>query len=503
MIEKSVEAHQIPQERKTCTWAESGKTKGFMGRRLFSLLILTLKKALRHDKWEFIGGEHPLQQSSTQQQGGISNHENAPKRQPAVKLSIITQFYPPDYAATGQLIEELATQLRHQGLHIHIFTGQPGYAFQKEKESAPAIERKDKLLIMRSRTARLWPRRIRGKAVNGLLFCLRSGFHLLKTCWRGDVLLLTTAPPFLPLLGYLANLCFGLPYVCLLYDLYPDVAVELQVVSGRHWLVKFWNVINREIWKHARGLIVLSPSMKERIVAKCPDIADKITVIHSWADPKSITPLSKQNNWFAHKHNLVEKFTVLYSGNMGRCHDMETILAAAQELRQEPIQFVFIGDGARRQDCIEYVNNLGLNNCLFLPYQDKKDLPYSLTACDLSLVSISPGMEGLVAPSKLYGILAAGRPVAVICEEHSYLRQLMEEAHCGFAFNNGDGKGLAAFIRRLAQDTQLANQMGKAGRRYLQSNFTLEIVAQQYSDVLSQALIEELQPQTSIAVESQ
>lgn len=416
-----------------------------------------------------------------------------------MKLSIITQFYPPDYAATGQLIEELANQLKNQGVQIHVFTGQPGYAFQKK--SAPTIERNDKLLIRRSRTARLWPKRIRGKAINGLLFCLRSAFHLLKSCWRGDVLLLTTAPPFLPLLGYLAHLIFKLPYLCLLYDLYPDVAVELQVVSEKHWMVRFWNLVNQEIWKNSSGIIVLSPSMEKRIVAKCPEVADKIAVIHSWANPELIVPLPKQDNWFAHKHNLVDKFTVLYSGNMGRCHDMETILEAAKLLHSEPIQFVFIGDGAKRKVCLEQVKALGLSNCLFLPYQDKKYLPYSLTACDLSLVSISPGMEGLVAPSKLYGILAAGRPVATICEEHSYLRQLVEDARCGATFRNDDAAGLAEFILNLANNRDLAHQMGKAGRRYLKSNFTLEIIGKQYSQLVYKAMRASCSPRGAIAVE--
>lgn len=408
--------------------------------------------------------------------------KNKSDRQASLKLSILTQYYPPDYAATGQFIEELAHQLAQQNIQIHIFTGQPGYAFQKK--SAPKTERSHHLLIRRSRTSRMWPQRIRGKAINGILFCLRSGLHLIKSCWRGDVLLITTAPPFLPILGLLANICFGLPYCCLIYDLYPDIAVELNVVPSQNLIVKFWNFINKCIWKKAQAIIVLSPTMKNRIVNKCPEIKDKISVIHSWADPNWIKPLSKQNNWFAKKHNLLDKFTVLYSGNMGRCHDMDTIIAAAEQLQNQPIQFVFIGDGAKRQDCIEKVHNLGLQNCLFLPYQDKQTLPYSLTACDLSLVSISPGMEGLIAPSKLYGMLAASRPVAAICDTNSYLRQLLADAKCGAAFTNGDATSLAEFIQFLAADKQLADRMGKSGRRYLQLNFTPSIIAQQYAQVL-------------------
>ena len=235
-----------------------------------------------------------------------------------VRLSIITQFYPPDYAATGQLIEELATQLGQLGLPVQVFTGQPGYAFQNE--SAPAIEHLDGVVIRRSRSTRVWSKRIRGKAVNGLLFCLRSGLHLLRTRSRGDVLLVTTAPPFLPILGYLANKLFGVPYVCLLYDLYPDVAVELKVVSDRHRLVRLWDSVNRRIWQQAQQIIVLSPTMKDRVVAKCPEVTNKIAVIHNWADPNRILPIAKHQNWFAKKFNLVDTFTVLYSGNMCRCH---------------------------------------------------------------------------------------------------------------------------------------------------------------------------------------
>ncbi|MBD2742047.1 glycosyltransferase family 4 protein [Coleofasciculus sp. FACHB-1120] len=415
-----------------------------------------------------------------------------------VRLSIITQFYPPDYAATGQLIEELAANLGQLGLPVQIFTGQPGYAFKKH--SAPAIEHCNKVLVQRSRTSRMWPQRIRGKAINGLLFCVRSGLHLLQTAGRGDVLLLTTAPPFLPILGYLANLSFGVPYVCLLYDLYPDVAVELNVVRPQNWLVRFWDFVNSCIWKNAQKIIVLSPSMKDRVTAKCPEVANKISVIHNWADPDRIVPIPKPDNWFAQEFNLVDTFTVLYSGNMGRCHDMDTILEAARLLENEPIQFVFIGNGAKRQTCINKVSMMGLRNCRFLPYQNKQNLPYSLTACDLSLVSISPGMEGLVVPSKLYAALAAGRPLAVICEPHSYLRQLISEAKCGAAFNNEDANGLAKFIQSLAASPNLVNRMGRAGRHYLESNFTPEIIAQQYSTILHQAVRETMELDASAEV---
>lgn len=404
-----------------------------------------------------------------------------------IKLSVITQFFPPDFAATGQLIDELVRQLEKQGVDVEVFTGQPGYAYQCDK--AAAVEQSGKLKIRRSRTTQLCPERIRGKAMNGILFTLRAGFYLLNAARRRNVVMLTTAPPFLPVLGYLAHILFGLSYVCILYDLYPDIAIALKVIPKHHWLARFWQVVNRQILRKAKGIIVLSPAMKRQVASNCPDIAHKISVIHSWANPDFIVPIEKEDNWFAQQYNLVNKFTVLYSGNLGRCHDIHTMLEAAKYLQDEPIQFVCIGGGAKREVLVKEVDRLGLDNFLFLPYQEKHVLPYSLTACDLSIVTMDSGMESLVAPSKLYPALATGRPIAVICPEHSYLRQLISAGNCGSTFENSDCVALAEFIRLLSRDRELTKNMGKAAREYAETYFTPEVISKQYLKVLQDALL--------------
>lgn len=403
-----------------------------------------------------------------------------------MNVSVITEFFPPDYAATGQLIEELVKELEKQGVTIRVFTGQPGYAFTKSE--APASEQIGDILVRRSRSTQIWSGRIRGKAVGGVLFTLRAFLHILRNCRKSDVFLLTSAPPFLPVAGYFSHLLWKFPYVCLSYDLYPDIAIALGVVTKNHWLVKFWRAINRKVWQNSQGIIVLSSAMKERVIAICPEVADKVSVIHSWGDPQLIVPIAKEKNWFAKKHNLVNKFTVLYSGNMGRCHDLDTILATAQQLQNQPIQFVCIGGGAKRERFIQDVARLGLKNFLFLPYQEKSVLPYSLTACDLSLVSLEEGLESLVAPSKLYPALAAGRPIAVICPKTSYLPELIADGKFGITIDNGDSNALSEFILQLNSHPQMAKQMGQLAREYLQSNFTPEIIAKQYIHVLRSSI---------------
>ena len=397
------------------------------------------------------------------------------------RLLIITQFFPPDYAATGQLIQELANQLGNNNVRVSVFTGQPGYAFKRSQ--APAVEIKNNVKIQRTRFKQFYSRRIRSKTFNGIIFTIRSALYLLKNARQHDAVILTTAPPFLPMIGYLINLIFKLDYICLVYDLYPDVVLELGVIDAQNPIAKLWHQINSAVWHRSKEIIVLSDTMKQRIIARHPAIANKISVIHNWADPTWIKPIPKQKNWFAQQHQIGTKFTVLYSGNLGHCHDLDTILDAARLLKEQPVQFVFIGAGAKYQHCQDIAKS-ELSNCIFLPYQDRANLPYSLTACDLALVSIAPGLEGVVAPSKVYGIMAAGKAIAAICEPHSYLRQLIADAHCGQAIDNHHSQKLAEFILALAANPDIARNMGDAGRNYLKQHFTPQLVAKQYCDVL-------------------
>jgi len=386
------------------------------------------------------------------------------------------------------LIQDLAHFLSQEGVAVSVFTGQPGYAFQQTV--APKAEAIAQVQVQRTRSIHLWPKRIRGKAIGGVLFYLRSALHLLRHACHNHVLFLTTAPPFLHSLGYLINRLFGTPYVCILYDFYPDIAVQLGVVDEQHWLVRFWDRLNQRVWARSQAIVVLTTTMQQRLIEKCPAIADKVVVIPNWANPQRIKPIAKHRNWFAQQHHLVNDFVVLYAGNLGRCHDLDTILGAAQILHTQPqIKFLFIGGGARYPDCQAQAQALGLTNLIFLPYQDVAVLPYSLTACDLSLVSIGRGMEGLVAPSKLYAALAAGRPIAAICAAHSYLRTLLDQAHCGQSFRHQDSQGLAHFIQWLSRDPDLRQQMGHAARHYLTTHFSPEISGYRYFQVVQEGIL--------------
>ncbi|WP_242018171.1 glycosyltransferase [Synechocystis sp. FACHB-383] len=195
-----------------------------------------------------------------------------------MKLTILNQFYPPDYAATGQLLEELSIELSKKELDVQIFAGQPGYAF--DQDLAPAQEVCQGVLIRRTRTSRLWPQRLRGRAIAGILYCLRAIVKLRLKRRLGDLILVTTEPPYLMVVAYILHLLYKKPYICLIYDLYPDVAVKLGVAKEKDAIVKLWRWLNHLTWQKAEAIIVLSESMAKVVADKEPALAGKIEVVH-------------------------------------------------------------------------------------------------------------------------------------------------------------------------------------------------------------------------------
>lgn len=403
------------------------------------------------------------------------------------RITVVSQFFPPDFAATGQLLDDLTHRLADRGMKVQVLTGQPAYAYHQSH--APGIEFEPNRCIRRTRASQLWPRRIRGRAINGLLFCVHSGLRLLRYARRGDLILYTTEPAYLPVLGWLVHLITRTPYLVLLYDLYPDVLVELKVLGERHWFTRLWRQLNRWVFADAQELIVLSEPMARRVRYFCPEVAGKVSVIPSWADPATIQPLPKADNWFVERHGLEHTFTVLYSGNQGRCHDLVTLMATALLLRrQKDVQFLFIGSGPQHQRLLDLVKDWGLGNCRFLPYQEPEVLPYSLPAADVAVVSLGIEAEGLVAPSKLYGHLAAGTPIAAITPPGSELQQLVQSSGCGAWFANGDAEGLADWILQLKANPQETERRGQAARALLQASAAPDRITDQYARLLERHL---------------
>ncbi|CAF3834709.1 unnamed protein product, partial [Rotaria sp. Silwood1] len=257
--------------------------------------------------------------------------------------------------------------------------------------------------------------------------------------------------------------------------------------------IKIWNYFDKKVLANATSIIVLSDAMKIVVERKMKAYSvyseKKVVVIHNWADGNFIKPLDKSENNFLKQNDFCEKFIVQYSGNIGASYDLEVIIETANLAKNEnDIIFLFIGDGVKKNKLEKMSQNYNLSNVLFLPYQHKSELPNSLTAPSISIVTYESYLEGLLMPSKLYTTLAAGIPVVGLCSDDSEVARIINKARCGFIIDNNDADKLFKDIISLRSDIQLQNEYGNNARAYFDSNFTLDIAVQKYYNVINSKL---------------
>ena len=253
-------------------------------------------------------------------------------------------------------------------------------------------------------------------------------------------------------------------------------------------IAKLWDFWNQFILKYASAVIVLGRCMKEVIINKGKNISyltDKIHLIHVWSDDRKIKPVERKENPFIKKWSLDGKFLVSYSGNMGRFHDMETIIYAAKKLKKyEDIRFLFIGEGYKKRWMKEFAKDQKLTNCQFSTYVNRNDLGSSLACADVGLVSLSRGQEGLSVPSKTFGILAAGVPAIAIMSRTSEIASIIEENNCGIVVEPGDVQGLADSILMLYNDTNFRKELGRNAVEAIKNKYSLKDAALKYLSII-------------------
>ena len=305
-----------------------------------------------------------------------------------------------------------------------------------------------------------------------------------------DLFIYTTEPPFMTFFAYLVLLIFKKPFIIILYDLYPDILVHTKTLPKFSFVFKFFKYMNKLVYKKADKLVVLNEFMKSKILSTYKDLnEDKISIIYSWADSNKIKPIPKDENFFIRENNLKNKFIVLYSGNFGRCHDIEIIQECVHNLKnQNDILFLFIGSGPRLPFLKVWCQDNNLNNVIFLPSQPLSILPYSLTSADLALVTQLESTDGIIAPSKLYAHLAASTPIAGVSSSTSYLNKIIHENNFGKCFRNGDSAGLSNWIKYLKNHPDETSNLGKRARDYLLKTSTPEIITEKYLNVIKQSI---------------
>jgi glycosyltransferase involved in cell wall biosynthesis len=375
-------------------------------------------------------------------------------------------FYP-DGAATGQLLTDLAEDLvRQHGWRVTVITGVP---LQPSKPALPSLggwlvgrEEYRGVAIRRARGSSFDKRRFAGRAANYVSYFLTA-------CWAGlrvdrpDVVVALTDPPIIGLAAWMAAKRAHAPLVMSYQDLFPEVTSLLEDFHSDA-VDSVLQRVNVFLCRHATRIVALGETMKSRLVENKGAPEERTVIISNWADASAIQPGDKHTE-FARQHGLEDAFVLMHSGNLGLSQGLETILDAAAQLRDLPdLRVVFQGDGVKKADLKRQASALGLTNVLFLPYAPKERLGETFAAADVFVVSLQRGMAGYIVPSKLYGILASGRPYVAAVESSCEVAAITRARDCGLVVEPGSADALAQAVRRLYEDRALSARLGGTAR---------------------------------------
>jgi colanic acid biosynthesis glycosyl transferase WcaI len=386
------------------------------------------------------------------------------------RIVFVNRFFFPDHSATSQILGDLAFHLAKCGNDVRVITSQQHY--DDPQARLPETDTVHGVTIYRLPSTRFGRSALLGRGFDCLSFYASMWRSVLALTNQGDILVVKTDPPLLCVAAMHAAGRRGVRLVNWLQDLYPEAAVELGVplLSGPlgHVLIHLRDVA----LKAAAANVVISQRMAESVRAR-GIASDRVHVIENWCDDEQIRPVAAVDNPLRREWALEDKFVVGYSGNLGRAHEFDTILAAAERLAQDSrVVFLLIGGGHKFDELARRVKERGFGRLFrFIPYQDRELLKYSLGVPDVHWISLKPELEGMVLPSKFYGIAAAGRPVIAITAKDGEFARLVRRHDCGFVIEPGHADALAATLTRLSRNPECLGAMGLRAREMLEAHF--------------------------------
>jgi len=393
------------------------------------------------------------------------------------RLLVFNQYYRPGVEATGQLLADLCGELARD-FEVTVVTA-------TLRNARAGRDARDGVEIIRVRSTAFERRRLWLRALNYVTFLVQSlRFGLTRD--RPDVVLAMTDPPVIADVALLVARRFRVPLVVISQDVFPETAVQLGRLDNRAVIFLLRSLV-RWYLRRADRIVAIGETMRARLLEKGA-CADRVTVIPNWVDASAITPAARDNAW-AREHGFDRGFVVMHSGNVGHAQDLDSLIRAATLLRDlDDLSVAIIGGGARRDELVALAEALDARLVRFLPYQPRELLSQSLSAADVHVVGLARGLAGYVVPSRLYGVLAAGRPVIAAADAESETAQIVERAGCGVVVPPGRPDLLAAAIRQVrAGELDLA-EMGRRGREYVVREADRSVAVAKYQSLLADVL---------------
>jgi glycosyltransferase involved in cell wall biosynthesis len=393
---------------------------------------------------------------------------------------IISELFYPEEVSTGYVMTKIAEKI-NESESVGVICGPSGYQSGVLKAK---YELSESILVKRVNVPRFNKNNLLFRILGFFFLTTGIAFKILLHVKRGDKLVLVTNPPtLLPVTAFLKMLK-GFHFVIIVHDVFPENAVAGGMINKKSVLYKFLLSIFNWSYRVSDRLIVVGSDMKELFNEKV-GIKKPISVITNWADHTVIFPMESSRFSENYRSESKNKILIQFAGNIGRVQGLEQLFRLLGKIKNHSWYLVLIGDGAQKEHLEVMVREMGISNIQFLPSRSRDEQNEFLNACDLGLVTLSPGMFGLGVPSKVYNIFSAGKPVLYIGDRNAEISRYIHENDAGWTFSWDEEEAITDFFEKIHQIKSEIPSKGVNARRLTEKSFTKDIILEHYrSEIL-------------------
>lgn len=400
---------------------------------------------------------------------------------------ILSQFFYPEYITSATLPFETAVDLVKHGLSVDVLCGYPKN--YNTKKDIPSKETVENVNITRINYPNFNKNTFIGRLLNYFSFTFSMLLNIMKLK-KYKVVIVYSTPPVLPLVPSLANLFFNTKMIFVSYDIYPEVAIRMNVIEETSIISKVMKKINDLVFKKTSKVVALSSEMKGFILNNRKISGEDIAIIPNWANSVIIKRKNEVNNTLFDSFDYMNKTVISYFGNMGTAQDMMTILEAIRSLKDnESVHFLFAGHGNKMDELRKNIRDEGVDNVTIFDFLHGEDYIDAQSISDGFIVSLEKGLDGLCVPSKTYSYMSAGRPIISIMNPECDISQDLVSHNAGFAVLNGDSEKMVETILSLT-DKELVDTMSNNCKKLFENKYTREIATSAYADLVYSVLEE-------------
>ncbi|WP_346878661.1 MULTISPECIES: glycosyltransferase family 4 protein [unclassified Clostridium] len=398
-----------------------------------------------------------------------------------MKIVVVSEFFYPYKTGTQKILTELSEDFVEYGLEVDVLTTKNGC--REEKQKLDKYETYKGINIKRIFTTD-GDRDSKYKRIISYAVFTWNVFINLLLKKDYDKILFVSNPPLVPYIGYIMKKLKKKEYIYLVHDIYPDVAEKLNVIKENSIISKAMNRINNKVYNNAHKIIALGSDMKQVIVNKGID-KDKIEIVTNWADSK-VTYEKNVGSEFFMNSVMENKFNIVYSGNISKVHDVDTLLDVSRQLKDdEEIKFIFVGNGNRRDYIIEAKENESLHNVEVYDYMYGEEYNNLLNSASVFITTLQKGIEGLGVPSKTYTYMSVAKPLIAIMNKDSEIGNMVNKYNLGRQFSSNESKEITEFIYNIKNNKLLYDEICSNVRTVFNSCYERKKVTRKFYNVIT------------------